>query len=193
MEYEIAAQQRVLVPSLASSDPKVGSGRLVTYTEPKALKEILGSLASSLGEIESYSIAVPQGRTIDGTTIRTAAVCAGSGGSVLRNAAGELHADLWVTGELSHHEALAATEQGIFVVCLGHSNSERLFMDVVMRHKLTSELQRSWVAAFYHLTSNNEWINNAHADWQRLLRSMQFEVLCSRRDRDPFVRVMRCP
>jgi putative NIF3 family GTP cyclohydrolase 1 type 2 len=35
-------------------------------------------------------------------------------------------AGLFVTGELPHHDALAATSSGMAVLCLGHSNTERL-------------------------------------------------------------------
>lgn len=44
--------------------------------------------------------------------------------------------DLLFTGELSHHEALAAVERGSSVVTLFHSNSERGYLWDVMRQKL---------------------------------------------------------
>uniref|UniRef100_A0A182ML18 NIF3-like protein 1 n=1 Tax=Anopheles culicifacies TaxID=139723 RepID=A0A182ML18_9DIPT len=63
--------------------------------------------------------------------IRTYAVCAGSGASVLKG----VRADMYITGEMSHHEVLEATSNGTCVVLLGHSNSERgyltLFLDIL--------------------------------------------------------------
>lgn len=56
--------------------------------------------------------------------IKTVAVCAGSGASVLRGAA----ADLWLTGEMSHHEVLDATHNGTTVILVDHSNSERGYL-----------------------------------------------------------------
>ncbi|XP_052889560.1 NIF3-like protein 1 [Anopheles moucheti] len=58
--------------------------------------------------------------------IRTYAVCAGSGASVLKGVA----ADMYITGEMSHHEILEATSNGTCVVLLGHSNSERGYLTV---------------------------------------------------------------
>lgn len=57
----------------------------------------------------------------------TVALCAGSGGSVLAN----VEADLYLTGEMSHHEVLEATQRGIHVVLCNHSDSERGFLKVV--------------------------------------------------------------
>jgi putative NIF3 family GTP cyclohydrolase 1 type 2 len=37
-------------------------------------------------------------------------------------------ADLWLTGELSHHEALAAVANGTCVVLGEHSNTERGYL-----------------------------------------------------------------
>lgn len=56
--------------------------------------------------------------------IKTVAVCAGSGVSVLRGAA----ADLWLTGEMSHHEVLDAVHTGTTVILVDHSNSERGYL-----------------------------------------------------------------
>ena len=74
---------------------------------------------------------------LDEKIIETIAVCAGSGGSLLRNH----KADLWITGELSHHEALDAVHSGTSVVLCEHSNSERGFLRDVYRDKLTSLLE----------------------------------------------------
>ena len=56
------------------------------------------------------------------------AVCAGSGGSVLKG----VDADLYVTGELSHHEVLHAVESGRSVILCEHSNSERGFLKTLV-------------------------------------------------------------
>ena len=57
--------------------------------------------------------------------LRTLAVCAGSGHAFLKDAIAS-GADIYVTGELRHHDALAASAAGLTVACVGHSNSERL-------------------------------------------------------------------
>lgn len=52
------------------------------------------------------------------------AVCAGSGSSVLTGS----RADLYVTGEMSHHDILQAVHHGTSVILCEHSNSERGFL-----------------------------------------------------------------
>jgi putative NIF3 family GTP cyclohydrolase 1 type 2 len=61
--------------------------------------------------------------------VRTIAVAAGAGGGVLRS----VQADVFVTGELSHHDALAAVAAGTSVVLAGHSNTERGFLRVLQK------------------------------------------------------------
>lgn len=51
-----------------------------------------------------------------------------------------LDVDLLFTGELSHHEALAAVENGRCVITVNHSNSERGYLKV-MKRLLEEELQ----------------------------------------------------
>ncbi len=57
----------------------------------------------------------------------TIACCAGSGSSVLSGTA----ADVWLTGEMSHHEVLDAVHAGSSVILLEHSNSERGYLEVM--------------------------------------------------------------
>lgn len=56
--------------------------------------------------------------------INTVAVCAGSGASVLKN----VDADLFVTGEMLHHDILDAVHKGTTVILTNHSDSERGFL-----------------------------------------------------------------
>jgi dinuclear metal center YbgI/SA1388 family protein len=67
--------------------------------------------------------------------VKTAAVCAGTCGSIINSViAGG--ADLYLTGELQHHRALAAQEAGLTCVCLSHTVSERF-----MLKKLAAQLK----------------------------------------------------
>lgn len=56
--------------------------------------------------------------------IKRAAVCAGACGNLLDDAI-SAGVDLYVTGEMRHHDALKAAKAGLTVVCTLHSNSER--------------------------------------------------------------------
>ncbi|MGD8499741.1 MAG: Nif3-like dinuclear metal center hexameric protein, partial [Phycisphaerales bacterium] len=67
---------------------------------------------------------------------RRAAVCAGSCGKII-NSVIAAKADLYLTGELKHHQALAAQEAGLTCICLSHTVSERFILK-----KLAGQLQR---------------------------------------------------
>jgi putative NIF3 family GTP cyclohydrolase 1 type 2 len=56
--------------------------------------------------------------------ITRAACCAGSCGHSFRSAIAR-GATFYLTGEMRHHDALAAAAAGLTVACVGHSNSER--------------------------------------------------------------------
>ena len=56
--------------------------------------------------------------------VKSVAVCAGSGGSLLNG----VNADLYVTGEMSHHEVLDAVENNRTVLLCEHSNTERGYL-----------------------------------------------------------------
>lgn len=70
--------------------------------------------------------------------VRTAAVCPGSGGSMIRAAiAGK--AQVLITGDIGHHEGIDAAAQGLMIIDGGHYGLEHIFMDY-MEHYLGSRL-----------------------------------------------------
>lgn len=116
-----------------------GYGKIVRFTEPQELSTIVRDIRLYLGDLSGLSVAVPQKVPIgerSALMVSSVGICAGSGGSML----GGLDVDLLFTGELSHHEALAATEQGRVVITAFHSNTERKFLSDVMRPLLSTEL-----------------------------------------------------
>jgi len=74
-------------------------------------------------------------------TIRKAAVCAGTCGKII-NTVIDAGCDLYLTGELKHHQALAAQEAGLTCICLSHTVSERFILKKVAAQvkKLAGEL-----------------------------------------------------
>ncbi len=70
--------------------------------------------------------------------IRRAALCGGAGGDFLAGAV-RAHADAFVTGEVKHHEFLAAQAAGITIVEAGHFSTE---------NPVTAEIQRRLAEAF---------------------------------------------
>ncbi len=62
--------------------------------------------------------------------IKTVAVCGGSGGSLVRDAA-ESGADLLITGDVKYHAAKDAEAYGLSVIDIGHFASEALVLPVL--------------------------------------------------------------
>jgi dinuclear metal center YbgI/SA1388 family protein len=102
---------------LAAAAGDKGQGRIGSIP-PTARGELLDRIKRELG-IGHLLIAGPT----DGTITR-AAVCAGSWGPMLDDAI-RAKAELYLTGEVRHHDAVKAAAAGMTVVCTLHSNSER--------------------------------------------------------------------
>ena len=97
---------------------KIGLGRIGTLKTPLSMQKAIAAIKSATG-CNAVGIIGPQKRTI-----KKAAVCAGSCGKILNSVIAQ-GADLYLTGELKHHQALAAQEAGLTCICLSHSVSER--------------------------------------------------------------------
>ncbi|CAH8465449.1 unnamed protein product [Schistosoma turkestanicum] len=102
-----------------------GCGRIVSLQFPVHLKAIIAAYKKFLN-VEHLTVAPGLGKTLD-CLIQTVAVCAGSGGSLLCQTPTSFAADLFITGELSHHDRLEAVSRGISVILAGHSVTERGF------------------------------------------------------------------
>jgi dinuclear metal center YbgI/SA1388 family protein len=102
---------------LATAPEGVGIGRVGTMAAISR-ESIFEKIKSGLG-VKQLLIAGP----LSGMIAR-AACCAGAGGSLIGDAMCE-KAELYLTGEIRHHDALAAARAGMTVVCAMHSNSER--------------------------------------------------------------------
>ncbi|HEY7090242.1 MAG TPA: Nif3-like dinuclear metal center hexameric protein [Tepidisphaeraceae bacterium] len=68
--------------------------------------------------------------------VTRAAVCAGACGDLLDDAIAQ-KVDLYLTGEMRHHDAIKAARAGVTVVCTLHSNSERAVLK-----RLAAELSK---------------------------------------------------
>ncbi|GAA5866513.1 hypothetical protein JCM8547_000650 [Rhodosporidiobolus lusitaniae] len=136
-----------------------GGGRIVNLEEGGGKKlsweEAIEAVKSRLGLKHIQAARSPSGPE----TINTIAICAGSGGGVLKG----VQADLWLTGELGHHDILAAIAQGIHVFCCNHSATER-----------------PWLAHF--APRLQELLNELGAENQ-----VEYEVVVSKEDKEPLV------
>ena len=111
---------------LIDAPPAVGLGRVGALRRPVAMGTMLGRIRKACG-VSRLLLAGPPRRTV-----ATLAVGCGSCGGLFRDALAA-GADLYVTGELRHHDALAAAAGGLTVACVGHSNSERLTLAAMER------------------------------------------------------------
>jgi hypothetical protein len=123
---------------LAAPQEKLGQGRIGNLP-PTSLPMLLARIKSDL-EVSHVLVAGPAGEIQEGTglaapvpqrvsdqpshVISRAAVLAGAGREHLKDAIAQ-GAQLYLTGEIPHHEALAAAAAGVTVVATLHSNSER--------------------------------------------------------------------
>lgn len=110
-----------------------GMGRAGSLERPISVTALVNRIKRNLN-LAKVQIAKPPSGV---GPISTAACCAGAGGSLWK-AARQAGAQLYLTGEMRHHDALAAAAAGMVVVCTGHSNSERLSLA-----RLAGRLQQS--------------------------------------------------
>ncbi|RCI11562.1 hypothetical protein L249_7567 [Ophiocordyceps polyrhachis-furcata BCC 54312] len=122
----------IAVPAASQSQTEVGYGAVGRFHAPVPLPEILLRLAARLGGLQHLMIASPVGAKVADISVRSFAVCAGSGYDVLE----AVDVDLLVMGETSHHSALRAIQQGRTLVQVFHSNSERAYLREVLRPRL---------------------------------------------------------
>ncbi|MFP3937081.1 MAG: Nif3-like dinuclear metal center hexameric protein [Phycisphaerae bacterium] len=101
----------------------VGMGRIGELQRPVTVRTLINRVKKVLGLKRVLVAGRPTGNKQP--KITTAACCAGSCGSMFRSAAAA-GAGFYLTGEMRHHDALAAAAEGMTVVCTGHSNSERI-------------------------------------------------------------------
>jgi putative NIF3 family GTP cyclohydrolase 1 type 2 len=154
-------------------------GRIVRFETPQDLSAIIERIARGVGNPKGFPIAVPQGSSIASMKIKSVAICAGSGGSMF---AGLNDIDLLFTGELSHHEALAAIERGQCVITLFHSNTERGFLHNVLKNQLLEQVKIEWETLRKEEASQPGVIEEI----AEALEDENVSIEVSEKDRDPY-------
>ncbi|XP_039746508.1 NIF3-like protein 1 isoform X2 [Pararge aegeria] len=122
------------VPIIPGDDPETGAGRLLTFNTDFNISQAVTNVKRLTG-LHHVRLAIGTNKTIT-SNVRSVALCAGSGGSVLKKA----NAELFLTGEMLHHDILDATQRGISVILTNHSDSERGFLRGFSSH-LQSQLE----------------------------------------------------
>lgn len=106
------------------SNPSFGAGRICVIQGELTLGAAVDRI-KAYTKLKDLKLAIAVNRNIE-SPIRTFAVCAGSGTNVLKG----VKADLYITGEMFHHDILDANHQDIHVILLNHSNSERGYLPI---------------------------------------------------------------
>jgi dinuclear metal center YbgI/SA1388 family protein len=99
----------------------LGLGRIGELARPMRIAKIIEKIKKATGA-KAVGMVGDQNRLV-----RRAAVCAGTCGLIV-NSVIAAKADLYLTGELKHHQALAAQEAGLTCICLSHTVSERFIL-----------------------------------------------------------------
>ncbi|MDD5135438.1 MAG: Nif3-like dinuclear metal center hexameric protein [Phycisphaerae bacterium] len=125
--YEMPAFDAI---KLYDVEDKIGLGRFGLLEKPAKLYAILKKIKTATGASVA-GIVGPKERTV-----KKAAVCAGACSKIIMTVIAE-KCDLYLTGELKHHQAMAAEQAGLTLVCLSHTVSERFILK-----KIAKELQK---------------------------------------------------
>lgn len=133
LEASLASEGRIVCPS--ERDASVGVGRATTLTTPCSFATLV-QRAKALLQVPYVQVARAPGVSAN-DLVRSIAVCAGSGGSVLRACT---NVDVWITGEMGHHEVLAANARGVSVILANHTNTERRYLADVLQPRLATDL-----------------------------------------------------
>ncbi|KAK7200710.1 NGG1 interacting factor 3-like protein [Novymonas esmeraldas] len=128
-------------PSAKEATEATGMGRLVRLKEELPFATLVESLKEQLG-LPSVRVALPD--SWEPThPVSSVAVCAGSGSGVFRLLRRPAH--VLLSGEMGHHDVLAATAAGQAVVLCEHTNTERGFLRAVLLQTLQARLEGTTV------------------------------------------------
>lgn len=111
-----------IYPLAPAPQRRVGAGRRLVLDRPATVTELAQRLKTALGT-PRVRMAIPG----PDRPIRTLGVVPGAGES-LAPAAGSQGCEAFITGEMRHHQVLAALHAGMGVIVAGHTNTERGFL-----------------------------------------------------------------
>lgn len=112
---------------LEKREDGTGIGRIFSWEEGKSLNEVEQLLRESLGLFFLRSVIYNPGKKIFKVCLIN-----GSGMSYWKLAKSK-GIDLFITGDISYHDALDAYESGMNVMDIGHLEAERFFSELLLR------------------------------------------------------------
>jgi dinuclear metal center YbgI/SA1388 family protein len=114
----------------AAPDRSTGPGRALTLDTPASARDIAARVRTGLG-VENIRVAAASE-----TPITRIGACPGAGASLVGDVLSE-GCQAFITGEMRHHEVLAALERGCSIILAGHTNTERGYLPV-LREKMVA-------------------------------------------------------
>lgn len=107
---------------VAKPSRRVGSGRRLTLDHPVPIAKLAARLKGHINR-ESVRVAC----TDPHRAVSVIGVCPGAGAELV-SAAAKDGCELFVTGEMKHHEVIAALDQGVGVILGEHTSTERGYL-----------------------------------------------------------------
>ena len=99
--------------SLFTREEETGLGLAGNLNPERTIEDLASDLMAGLGESNARLVGRPS------TVVRRAAICAGSGASMLEDKM-VLESDLFITGDIRYHDARRAQEAGLALLDIGH-------------------------------------------------------------------------
>ncbi len=109
----------------------VGAGRVATLAQPTAVRALVERLKGHLG-LQHLRLASPDPEAL----VERVAVCPGAGGGLFEGCRGP---QLFLTGEMRHHDVLDRVRRGEHVILSDHTNTERGYLP-----RLAERLRAEW-------------------------------------------------
>ena len=133
----VPAQRPAGSPDSGSDPVGQGMGRIGVLTEDITVSQWARKIKEKLG-LKTVKVAGPKEQIV-----RRAAVCSGSGGSLLSDfmASG---ADVFVSGDLHYHDARAVEEAGRALIDIGHFASEHLMVEALVKRLKQAVSDAGW-------------------------------------------------
>jgi len=122
------------VIKLYDVETNFGLGRIGRLSKPEPMDKIIERIKRHTGAKVIGFVGKEK------RLVKKAAVCAGACGKIINTVIAS-GCDLYLTGELKHHQALAAQEAQMTCICLSHSVSERFILKK-FRRQLQKELKK---------------------------------------------------
>lgn len=114
---------------LTDGERAYGIGCIGDFEKPMSLTEAAELVKEGFG----LDHVVVFGDVESGKLLKRAAICPGAGGSVINEAIAK-GAEVYISGDMTHHNALDSVDQGMMIIDAGHYGVEHIFMEFMREY-----------------------------------------------------------